>query len=64
MKNAFKPQKYLIWVCLFVVAVTAAAWQIETKRKPTQQPASTIQQEILPNPNNVIMIKMNLESMN
>src|SRR5690349_2884849 len=33
MKNAFKSQKYLIWICLFVVAVSAAAWQIDNKKK-------------------------------
>src|SRR5437764_11442192 len=33
MKNAFKPEKYLIWVGLFVIAVTAVAWQIDNKKK-------------------------------
>lgn len=33
MKNAFKPQKYLIRVGLFVIAVIAVAWQIDNKKK-------------------------------
>src|SRR6476661_7354661 len=33
MKNAFKLKKYFIWVCLFFIAVTAVAWQVDNKKK-------------------------------
>ena len=44
------------FVCLLLLLLLLPG-KLTTKRKPIQQPASTIQQEILPNPNNVIMIR-------